>query len=104
MPKEDRFITFSNAEVYQALSVRARLSGLPDLPKGDIDSVQVSEDQKIVTAEIRQDKEAKDVKFEFPFFVLALVFFCNAKQIPIPKAGKKTLKINADGVVMRIEL
>ncbi|MCB9964552.1 MAG: hypothetical protein H6855_00520 [Rhodospirillales bacterium] len=106
MPKEDRFITFDLEEVYQALLIRCKLADL-DLPKdARAIALKTIDDKKNIAVEIESADGTKkqELKFDLSFFVLALVFFCNSENIPIPKAGVKTLNVQPDSIVMRIEL
>jgi hypothetical protein len=106
MPKEDRFISFDLEEVYQALTKRCEESGI-ELPKAHNPvEAKMSDDKNAIVIFFEKGESAKkhEQKFDLKFFIIALVFFCNSKNIPIPKAGKKTLNIQDDRVIMRIEM
>lgn len=107
MPSEDRFIVFNYEEIYTALRIRKITENEELPPNGVIKTLDFKQNQTDEDSiEVALDVKGKKQKLEFTreFFALALVFFCQGNNIPIPRAGTKILAQKDDTVVMHIKL
>lgn len=110
MPLEERFITFNLDEVYQSVMMRCVRENLPQPPQGtpvkiEMEEQNVPEHVKInIHLQTGKDGEIQKIPFDRTFFAMALVFFCQGCGIPLPAKGKKTLNIQPDKIIMKIEI
>ena len=110
MPLEERFITFNIEEVYQAVRMRCIRENLPQPVEGTPVRIEMAEqavpEHVLINIHVKktEDSAPEKVPFERTFFAMALVFFCQGSGIPLPAKGKKTLNIQPDKIIMKIEL
>lgn len=108
MPLEERFITFSLDEVFQAVKMRCIRENLPLPQEGKPVKITMDEqdvpEHVLINLHIQSgyDHEPVPIPYERTFFALALVFYCQGSGIPLPSKGKKNLKILEDKIVMKI--
>lgn len=106
MPTEDRYIVFNYEEVYKALRMRTIVEDAEMLPSGKVTKIQLpNEPGEKIHAMIKTDEGIdKTLEFTQEFFALSLVFFCQGSNIPIPRAGRKSLVAKDDKIVMHIQI
>ena len=108
MPIEERFITFNLDEIYKSVSIRCVQENRDTLPNGKLIAIKVKEPSEEGDGDICLHVKTKDnevkLHYERDFFALALVFYCQGCGIPLPKRGKKILKITSDCIIMKIDL
>lgn len=108
MPAETRFIVFELEEVYKALRIRKITENEELPPSGKIIHLDFHDDkgaEHIIEMIIRQDNgEEHNLEFTREFFALALVFYCQGHNIPMPRAGTKSLVHKDDKIVMHIQI
>ena len=94
MPQEIRYLLFSNAELYQALSAASRVDGRP-LPRGFLKEVILGEAASIdVTLICVTDEGAEaPIRFEQHQIISSLIGYCRQRQIPMCAQAVKTLEI-----------
>lgn len=99
MPKEVRYLLFSNEELYQALL--ANLQGRAQAaPKGFLKSIAVSSDPKrTVTLTYASNKGPQEVIiFEEQEVLRSLIIYCGHRHIPLSAKATKNVEIK-DGTV-----
>lgn len=106
MPTEDRYIVFNYEEVYKALRMRAIVEDMELPPSGQVNAVQLTtaESDKITLGLTTDDGQTKELQFTQEFFALSLVFFCQGSNIPIPRAGRKSLMTRDNKIIMHIQI
>ena len=108
MPAENRFIVFNFEEVYKALRIRKITEDEELPPSGKIIHLDFHDDKgagHVIEMTIRQDDGTEqNLEFSREFFALALVFYCQGHNIPIPRAGTKSLVHKDDNIVMHIQI
>jgi hypothetical protein len=110
MPVEERFITFNIEEVYQSVKMRCVREKLPQPLDGTPVRIELEEqnvpEHVIINIHVKktEDGPVEKIPFERTFFAMALVFFCQGSGIPLPAKGKKTLNIQPDKIIMKVEL
>lgn len=108
MPTEDRFIVFNYEEVYMALRIRAITQKL-ELP-ADSALIDVSFPDNptvddIVSVTLKKDDGSTEkIDFSRDFFAMALVFFCQGNNIPIPRAGSKEIIRKDNTLILHIQM
>lgn len=106
MPREDRQIVFNYDEVYKALRMRAIIDDVAIPPSGTVrDIILTHPTHDIITLKVvAETSELEVLEFSREFFALSLVFFCQGNNIPIPRAGTKSIMANDGEIVMHIKL
>jgi hypothetical protein len=108
MPSEERFITFSLDEVQKALSISLIQKDMELLPKGNLISLEISNDEDkkedIFLKIENSPSDVSNLNFDRKFFAEALVFYCQGSGIPLPRSGQKLLNILKDKIIMKITM
>jgi hypothetical protein len=99
MPKEVRYLLFSNEELYQALVNDLRARSYP-LPRGFLKNIVLGKDEKLdVTLVYVPDKGAEmPIRFENQEVLRSLIVYCGHRNIPLSARAVKNLEIK-DGMV-----
>jgi hypothetical protein len=94
MPQEIRYLLFSNAELFQALSDSSRADGRP-LPTGFLKEVILGESAPIDVMLICVTDNGVEVpiRFEQHHVISSLIGYCKRRQIPMCAQAVKTLEI-----------
>ncbi|MGB1077763.1 MAG: hypothetical protein ACPG05_05590 [Bdellovibrionales bacterium] len=107
MPKEDRRIIFSNDEVYKALYTLRDQKNLKALPLGQIITTGVDAGDPNKMFFILEDQHAQThAKIEHfrDFVAAALMLYCKGYGIPLPKNAQKSVMIQEDMVILRVQM
>lgn len=105
MPREDRRIVFNYDEVYKALFALCAQKEQPRPPPGTVIAVETSKaDEKnvVVFLENPQRTKTSEVHYSRDFLAAALMMFCRANRIPLPKTASKTVELGKGDVSLRI--
>lgn len=99
MPKEVRYLLFSNEELYQALTADLRARAHP-LPKGYLKNLHVgpADNPDIALTFINDKNIESTIRFADQEVLRALIVYCGYRRIPLSAKSIKTLEIR-DGVV-----
>ena len=99
MPKEVRYLLFSNEELYQALTNDLRARSQP-LPRGYLKNLRVGspEHPDVLLTYVNDKNVESTIRFEEPEILRALIVYCGYRHIPLSAKSIKTLEIR-DGVV-----
>jgi len=99
MPKEIRYLLFSNEELYQALIADLRARSQP-MPRGYLKNIHIgTPDKPDVTLVYVNDKNIESAfRFEDQDILRALIVYCGYRRIPMSAKSIKTLEIK-DGSV-----
>ncbi len=99
MPREDRTIIFSPREVHEALEGFAQRQNMP-MPQGTLDAVSFeagAEPALTVSIKPLGRPVAQRIAFRKAEVAAALILYCRAQKVPLPKNCRKEL-IAHDGV------
>lgn len=108
MPREDRRILFDNDEVYKAVFALSMQKQLKKPPPGAF--VRVYQDDKdpnkiFVDLENPQDTSVnRTLEYSSDFLAAALMLFCRGCGIPLPKTAKKSVVIQDNTVLLRVQI
>jgi hypothetical protein len=105
MPTELRQIVFENAELRKALS--QHFVDQPDrLPPGAIEAVGISQDELEIELQLAGQTSAASAPTVIPaeHVAAALIAYCRANTIPLPRDAKKYLVVSGDNLALRIVL
>lgn len=105
MPTELRQIVFENAELRKALS--QHFVDQPDrLPPGTIEAVGISQDELEIELQLAGNSGATATAALIPaeHVAAALIAYCRANTIPLPREAKKFLVVSGDNLALRIVL
>src|SRR3954467_8090639 len=99
MPSELRRIVFSNDELRQALDAYYLGIG-KSLPVGYVRSARFAADpaQIVITIYDRREDQTHEAALNAAQVAAALIKFCFAHRIPIPKHAQKSLALSGDNV------
>ncbi|MCF8495824.1 MAG: hypothetical protein K9G62_04055 [Alphaproteobacteria bacterium] len=107
MPTEDRRIFFSHEEVYRALYALCMKREIKGPPPGEIKSVRIGEG-KYGAVFLRLENEnkgmAETLEYSHDFLAAALMLFCRGQQIPLPRNARKSVLVQDDTVILRVEM
>lgn len=106
MPREDRRITFSNAELQKALVAHC-LRRKASLPSGQITSVSPSPEPNgdiLLTIHNEQQGKSYSVGLQPEFIAAALIYYCKGANVPIPRRAAKSLSVSGDNICLQILL
>jgi hypothetical protein len=106
MPTEYRKIVFTNQEAANAIHAHARRSKV-EIPVGDIlsyDFTQPPEEMLLLTMRPPGDAPNVSVRLESSFIAAALIAYCIAHKIPLPKAAKKSISIQGSSVALDLQI
>lgn len=110
MPLEERFITFSLEEISKAVRMRAVQEAIDIPAEGHLVSIEIDPErtgmEHAIALHFQQDEHGsmRRLNFDQKFFAFALVFYCQGCGIPLPARGTKTLNIQHDRIIMKIEM
>lgn len=107
MPVEDRRIIFNNEELYKALYAFCYQKQVKQPPPGRITSV--TEDAKdknkvLFILENPQKHSNATLEYTHDFLAAALMLFCRSCGIPLPKSGRKSVLIQDNQVMLRVQI
>jgi hypothetical protein len=99
MPKEVRYLLFSNEELYQALTNDLRARSQP-LPRGYLKNLRVGspEHPDVLLTYVNDKNVESTIRFEEPEILRALIVYCGYRHIPLSAKSIKTVEVK-DGVV-----
>lgn len=107
MPREDRRIIFTFDETYRAIYALCVQKEIRKPPPGMIEKVAIDgEDEKTINVKIHnmQDDSAGTVKYSRDFLAAALMLYCRAHNVPIPKRANKSVEFREDSVILRMTI
>ena len=107
MPREDRRIFFDYEESYKAIYSLCTQKGLPKPPAGYIIRIEPNIENPLeldIFLESSRSGSLETIKYTKDFVVAALMIMCRAIGIPLPKAASKTLELQHEKVVLRIQM
>ena len=107
MPREDRRIMFDYTEVYKAIFTLCTQKEMRRPLPGEIKGIiEKAEDDQIVIVKIANlhQETAAATEYSRDFLAAALMLYCRACHIPLPKKALKSVEINGDNVVLRISI
>lgn len=104
MPTELRQIVFENVELRKALA--QHFVDQPDrLPPGTIEAVGISQDELEIEVVVNQSGGATTTTLiPAEHVAAALIAYCRANTIPLPRDAKKFLVVSGDNLALRIVL
>lgn len=107
MPVEDRRIIFDYREVYKAIHSLCIKKEMKKPPIGAILEVtDLGERQGQEMLLMRIGDELNDlyesVEYSKDFIAAALMLYCRAISIPLPKSGKKSVMLRDDKIILRV--
>lgn len=105
MPQEDRYITFTNEEVYKALHAMCMQKDIPLPASSRITHIQKEANEPDAVSMILENPISKDLKKEIykdDFLAAALMVYCRACKIPLPKNAQKSITLKNSKVVLRV--
>lgn len=99
MPKEVRYLLFSNEELYQALVADLR-EHAQSLPQGNLKNIHVGASDKpsIALVHVTEQGVESTIRFENHEVLRAMIAHCGARKIPLSAKAAKTLEFK-DGTV-----
>ncbi|CAA6603818.1 hypothetical protein MTBLM1_150002 [Rhodospirillaceae bacterium LM-1] len=103
MPKENRRILFTTAEVLRALMEYTALHNRP-MGKGDVVSMlyDPKEDPALVLMVSGADGQIENHSFRLAELGAAIITFCRSHKVPLPHKGKKSLIKVDDAVAITV--
>ena len=105
MPTELRQIVFENVELRKALA--QHFVDQPDrLPPGTIEAVGISQDELEIEVKVAGSSGGAATATLIPaeHVAAALIAYCRANTIPLPRDAKKFLVVSGDNLALRIVL
>lgn len=105
MPTEIRRIVFSNAELLLALMAQNKSGQDSKMPAGAITACMVKDeaDGIVHVQMLSENGEPATYSVRHAEVGAALLRFCRDAKIPIPKRGKKSLKVVGEDIALYIE-
>lgn len=107
MPQEDRYITFTNEEVYKALHALCAQKNIALPASSRITHIQREGEEKDTVSMILENpitKELKKENYKDDFMAAALMMYCRASKVPLPKTAQKSILIKNSKVVLRVQV
>lgn len=107
MPREDRRIFFDFDESYKAVYQLCAQKGVPKPPAGYIIRVEQNLEHPLELDfffENNKTNEIETVRYTKDFVVAALMILCRGIGIPLPKGANKSLELNRERVVLRVQM
>ncbi len=103
MPSEARYIVFSKAELFVALSKLARVRGAP-LPQSGMKRMDMmGEDDVTVTLTLDMDDgRVKSFVYDHAQISAAATLYCLETKIPLPRKSRRALRRLDEHVVLSI--
>jgi hypothetical protein len=102
MPSESRTLTFSNAEVIEALELFSEQAQRP-LPEGGVKRLVFSNERE-VKATVEPNSGDTPMHFYEHEIAAALILYCNKHGIPVARRAIKSLQVAQDAVVLQLAL
>ena len=105
MPSEHRRIVFTSDELRKALDAHLMQQQARLLPVGIVASAKLNGDQTKVVLAIhdRRADQIHTIEVAANHVAVALLRYCFANNVPLPKDAKKSLAIAGDCVALEIE-
>lgn len=107
MPREDRRIFFDYEETYKAIYSFCTQKGLPKPPAGYIMRIEQDLENPLeldIFIESSRSGSLEAVKYTKDFIAAALIIMCRTLGIPLPKGASKTLELQKDKIVLRVQM
>jgi hypothetical protein len=109
MPKEDRRIMFTNEEVYNAIYAMCHKHQIKKPPPGRLHTITINEDQpEVVHIHLENPQDVKNDKrvleYKRDFVAAALMLFCRGCGIPLPKSAKKSVVLEGETMILRVQI
>lgn len=107
MPREDRRIFFDFEETYKAVYQLCVQKGLPKPPAGYILRIEPNLEDPLELDFFMENHKTvalETVQYTRDFVVAALMIMCRTIGIPLPKGANKTLELNREKVILRIQM
>jgi len=102
LPTETRAVSFTNAEVIEALEEYCERTKRP-LPAGGIKSLSFTNEKEIEVT-MTPNGSAPPIHFGENEIAVALIVFCNKKGIPIARRALKSLQVVQDSVSLHLAI
>ena len=102
LPTETRAVSFTNAEVIEALEQYCERTKRP-LPSSGIKDLTFSNGKEIGVT-ITPNGSAPAIHFGENEIAVALIVFCNKKGIPIARRALKSLQVLQDSVSLHLAI
>lgn len=105
MPQEDRYITFTNEEIYKALHAMCLQKNIPIPASSRITHIQREANEPDSVSMILENPITKELKKEVykdDFLAAALMVYCRGVKIPLPKNAQKSITLKNSKVVLRV--
>ena len=106
MPMELRKLFFGTDEVKAAVVDFCLFDGIP-LPDGGMESFAIGEEFEnavMMKFDTRNPAHPDTIVLDRDQVAAALVRYCNAHDIPIPRVGQKAFQPEADGIALMINI
>jgi hypothetical protein len=100
MPDESRVVSFSNAEVIEAIVDYCNMSKR-DLPAGGIKGLSFS-NVKEIKVTVQPDGQVPAFSLFENEIAVALILLCNKKGIPVARRALKSLQVAQDAVSLHL--
>jgi hypothetical protein len=100
MPDESRVVSFSNAELIEAIIDYCKMTKRA-LPPGGIKGLSFS-NVKEIKVTVQPDGEGSAFSFFENEIAVALILLCNKKGIPIARRALKSLQVGQDTVSLHL--
>ncbi|HEU4837895.1 MAG TPA: hypothetical protein VFS88_00620 [Micavibrio sp.] len=107
MPREDRRIFFDYEETYKAIYLLCAQKGLPKPPSGYIMRMEPNLENPLeldIFLESSRSGSMETIKYTKDFISAALMIMCRTIGIPLPKGASKTLELQKDKIVLRVQM
>jgi len=101
MATESRVVTFTNAEVIEALVEFCAQSNRP-APEGGVRQITFSNDRQVKL--MLEPEKGEALHFYEHEVAAALILFCRKTGIPIPRRAVKSLQIAPDAVALHLTI
>jgi hypothetical protein len=107
MPREDRRIFFDYEETYKSIYSLCTQKGLPKPPAGHIMRMEPNLENPLeldIFLDNTRTGTLETVKYTKDFVVAALMIMCRTIGIPLPKGASKTLELQQEKVILRVQM
>ncbi len=106
MPREDRRIIFDLEELLKAIYLLNGMKSLPPPPSGVIGDVAGSLENPTevnIVFKGHANSPEEPIRYKKDFVIAALMTFCHDIGIPLPKGANKTLEMESEQIVLRVQ-
>jgi hypothetical protein len=100
MPDESRVVSFSNAEVIEAIVAYCEKADRP-VPPGGIKGLTFSNDKEVKLT-VQPHGQAPPFNFFEHEIAAALILYCNKKGIPVARRAIKSLNVAQDTISLHL--